>query len=128
MVLCLKTRESRSLPDLPRTKPSSSFSRRFGAASRLRLSKAVAVDAGWSSPVARQAHNLKVTGSNPVPATIQHTARKPHYSCSGAFVRIEPVRHLRAAVISHDVGLHDPGFSSNLPRQYRLGTRPSIGR
>ena len=28
------------------------------------------VDAGWSSPVARQAHNLKVTGSNPVPATI----------------------------------------------------------
>ena len=32
--------------------------------------------AGWSSPVARQAHNLKVTGSNPVPATNQ--ARKVH--------------------------------------------------
>src|SRR5690242_8924166 len=26
-------------------------------------------DAGWSSPVARQAHNLKVAGSNPAPAT-----------------------------------------------------------
>lgn len=26
--------------------------------------------AGWSSPVARQAHNLKVIGSNPIPATI----------------------------------------------------------
>ncbi len=26
-------------------------------------------DAGWSSPVARQAHNLKVPGSNPGPAT-----------------------------------------------------------
>ena len=26
--------------------------------------------AGWSSPVARRAHNPKVTGSNPVPATI----------------------------------------------------------
>jgi hypothetical protein len=25
-------------------------------------------DAGWSSPVARQAHNLKVVGSNPAPA------------------------------------------------------------
>ncbi len=25
--------------------------------------------AGWSSPVARQAHNLKVLGSNPSPAT-----------------------------------------------------------
>ena len=25
--------------------------------------------AGWSSPAARQAHNLKVAGSNPAPAT-----------------------------------------------------------
>ena len=25
--------------------------------------------AGWSSPVAREAHNLEVAGSNPVPAT-----------------------------------------------------------
>jgi hypothetical protein len=37
--------------------------------------------AGWSSPVARQAHNLKVIGSNPIPATkmnlndINHKAR-----------------------------------------------------
>ena len=29
--------------------------------------------AGWSSPVARQAHNLKVAGSNPAPATNQNT-------------------------------------------------------
>src|SRR3990170_3524752 len=28
-------------------------------------------DAGWSSPVARRAHNPKVAGSNPAPATIQ---------------------------------------------------------
>ena len=28
------------------------------------------IGAGWSSPVARQAHNLKVVGSNPTPATI----------------------------------------------------------
>jgi hypothetical protein len=27
------------------------------------------ITAGWSSPVARQAHNLKVVGSNPAPAT-----------------------------------------------------------
>jgi hypothetical protein len=26
-------------------------------------------DAGWSSPVARRAHNPKVAGSNPAPAT-----------------------------------------------------------
>ena len=29
------------------------------------------IDAGWSSPVAREAHNLEVTGSNPVPATFR---------------------------------------------------------
>jgi hypothetical protein len=28
------------------------------------------LDAGWSSPVARWAHNPKVAGSNPAPATI----------------------------------------------------------
>ena len=28
-----------------------------------------ASNAGWSSPVAREAHNLEVAGSNPVPAT-----------------------------------------------------------
>ena len=36
------------------------------------------VDAGWSSPVARQAHNLKVTGSNPVPATKSQNG--PHHA------------------------------------------------
>jgi hypothetical protein len=30
-------------------------------------------DAGWSSPVARWAHNPKVAGSNPAPATNQIT-------------------------------------------------------
>jgi hypothetical protein len=30
--------------------------------------------AGWSSPVARQAHNLKVIGSNPIPATRKEPA------------------------------------------------------
>ena len=27
------------------------------------------IGAGWSSPVAREAHNLEVVGSNPAPAT-----------------------------------------------------------
>jgi hypothetical protein len=31
--------------------------------------KAHGSNAGWSSQVARQAHNLKVVGSNPTPAT-----------------------------------------------------------
>ena len=33
-------------------------------------------DAGWSSLAARRAHNPKVTGSNPVPATILNIAIK----------------------------------------------------
>ncbi len=45
--------------------------------------------AGWSSPVARQAHNLKVTGSNPVPATKlpKLIYRTPKASASGGFLR-----------------------------------------
>src|SRR5258705_13877877 len=58
MVLRLKARESRSSPGLPNgceiQTLQSTISDSFAA--------------GWSTPVARQAHNLKVTGSNPVPA------------------------------------------------------------
>ena len=44
--------------------------------------------AGWSSPVARQAHNLKVVGSNPTPATnlISKTSNKDPAACSGVLV------------------------------------------
>ena len=49
-------------------------------------------DAGWSSPVARQAHNLKVVGSNPTPATkstnranaLRGTLRSASDSCTPA--------------------------------------------
>jgi hypothetical protein len=34
-------------------------------------------DAGWSSSVARWAHNPEVTGSNPVPATTKVLVRVP---------------------------------------------------
>src|ERR1700754_2513922 len=41
--------------------------------------------AGWSSPVARQAHNLKVTGSNPVPATTTDCQQPPNPPVRGLF-------------------------------------------
>ena len=44
----------------------SALARKAGSAVRLGVRHG---DAGWSSPVARQAHNLKVAGSNPAPAT-----------------------------------------------------------
>jgi hypothetical protein len=94
MVLSLKAWESRSLPGLPSTDLDTShelfFSTPRGVAyrnpscGRRWLKGQVAetgtpdvcfpipvlrIAAGWSSPVARQAHNLKVIGSNPIPAT-----------------------------------------------------------
>ena len=35
-------------------------------------------DAGWSSPVAREAHNLEVVGSNPAPATLSSFKPRPN--------------------------------------------------
>ena len=60
MVLRLKTWESRSSPDLESgPKPTGRSLERYQTHP----------GAGWSSPVARQAHNLKAAGSNPAPAT-----------------------------------------------------------
>ena len=48
-------------------------------------------DAGWSSPVARQAHNLKVVGSNPTPATsISHLKRSPRRQPEGSVRALSP--------------------------------------
>ncbi len=33
------------------------------------------INAGWSSQVAREAHNLEVVGSNPAPATFCKSSR-----------------------------------------------------
>lgn len=55
------------------------------------------VGAGWSSPVARQAHNLKVTGSNPVPATRYQNARLVR-----AFLHLAVVLECGAAASSYE--------------------------
>ena len=70
MVLRLKARESRSSPGLPSTYDLRANGLR---PNRARFSNTLflrerPLAAGWSSPVARQAHNLKVVGSNPTPA------------------------------------------------------------
>ena len=50
--------------------------------------------AGWSSPVARQAHNLKVVGSNPTPAT-NNPLNLMIYFPSGSFWK-----HVRVRLVS----------------------------
>ena len=63
MVLRLKAWESKSLPNLIRSTGYLSIDAPHIYSLRCSFG------AGWSSPVARQAHNLKVVGSNPTPAT-----------------------------------------------------------
>src|SRR4051794_15797343 len=67
MVLQLKLRESRSPPGHPTGSQNTNHT----------------TTAGWSSPVARQAHNLKVTGSNPVPASqgLSQKSSLPPWPC-----------------------------------------------
>ena len=92
MVLCLKTRESRSLPGLPRTcndAQATTHTHHIPLHDPNHTSTAFASAAGWSSPVARQAHNLKVTGSNPVPAT-NPSQKAPNGQSSGGFRRSMP--------------------------------------
>ena len=69
MVLRLKTWESRSSPNLIRNAKRSRYDFSLNSIElEAHCAKRNTV-AGWSSPVARQAHNLKVVGSNPTPAT-----------------------------------------------------------
>ncbi len=68
MVLRLKTWESRSPPNLVRN--TNTDLSNDAAPNCLKFQPwGLYIGAGWSSPVARQAHNLKVVGSNPTPAT-----------------------------------------------------------
>ena len=121
MILHPKMRESRSPPGLPSHAGSPAPGRcpRAGppagrahapvalGGSRAFDFRAVRSDrptpAGWSSPVARQAHNLKVTGSNPVPAT-------------PTFIRLVPNFHLGQA------NPHTPSVTSDAAHAARVLT------
>ena len=105
MVLTLKRWKSRSSPGIEagayrvkthsqsktaaagRPRAAAFLSLAFGLYARSALAERHG-DAGWSSPVARQAHNLKVAGSNPAPATREHTgkATQPRSQDRGFFV------------------------------------------
>src|SRR6478735_5247183 len=49
-------------------------------------------DAGWRSPVARQAHNLKVAGANPAPATNKKPASERAFLLSALLGRRRGLR------------------------------------
>ena len=70
-------------------------------------------NAGWSSPVARQAHNLKVTGSNPVPATKSDKIKKASINPIGALIVLKNQKNK----IIHDVTEIKPAHQINSPIQ-----------
>jgi hypothetical protein len=85
MVLRLKARESRSPPGPPKGYKTNCKSPETDPY----LTTSPAIAAGWSSPVARQAHNLKVAGSNPAPAPKspkQHN-KPAKQKCKAGFLR-----------------------------------------
>ena len=62
-----------------------------------------AIDAGWSSPVARQAHNLKVVSSNLAPATkIQKLRQSPAGSPLAGFCVVSAKR-VRQRLLLEDI-------------------------
>ena len=108
MVLVLKHWKSRSLPAFVATVHSEGnpFTTRDGSGRRQSLG------AGWSSPVARQAHNLKVVGSNPTPAPT-----KPLISLrkSGAFLLSECAEFSKSA--------SSPQFLKRIPQVWTAAAR-----
>src|SRR5271169_4467453 len=99
MVLPLKRRKSRSPPGPPNPLQLSLNTLAPVAGARRGLTVA-----GWSSPVARQAHNLKVVGSNPTPATnlfhiCKHLYRTPEATAaSGVSVSDQCPKNVRRRV------------------------------
>ncbi len=74
--------------------------------------------AGWSSPVARWAHNPKVVGSNPTPATnlLIRFFGSSHFMV-GQNIKYFKYRHLGASVCSYGSSyIRKPSFVQALPR------------
>ena len=79
---------------------------RFAFALLIDISK----DAGWSSLVARQAHNLKVAGSNPAPATNP----SPMAAIYRVYVLQNPERRFYIGItddVPRRIGQHNAGES-----------------
>ena len=78
--------------------------------------------AGWSSPVARQAHNLKVTGSNPVPATNAFIVTGFQPASAGFFAFSRTVRWAaRTAAVALWIEASSGPFRPERPEPHTLG-------
>ena len=76
--------------------------------------------AGWSSPVARQAHNLKVVGSNPTPATNKTSPPPGGLFCCPGEGRGPPIHREKPAIPA--------GFSSSRKLIHRRSAWLCLGQ
>jgi hypothetical protein len=155
MVLCPKTRESRSPPGLP-TLPqhsrmpqsrnpirqtnriSKSHKRQLQQYNRPNCNnttvnetyRSPTTGAGWSSPVARQAHNLKAAGSNPAPATKFSRVSIPYSLGPPLRRRLPRVRLISPHVATNTgagrAGDPDAGFRHRSERRHAAPTDMQI--
>ena len=84
-------------------------------------------NAGWSSPVARQAHNLKVVGSNPTPAT-KYARNSMSYGLfdSGANYLSFPWKHCGSKGARGSAYQFKPNLQGRLGLPPRLVPLPSL--
>jgi hypothetical protein len=122
-----------ALPGLPSQEASrrdrSAPNRRWPVHFRSGFSKAVQrFNAGWSSPVARQAHNLKVIGSNPIPAT-KYEAPAILIDCRGFLLSLRscPPPQVRSGLLSRSQRSdRRTGIQSSAPSRSQFQSRPPI--
>ena|ERR1035441_10064059 len=94
--------------------------------------------AEWSSPVARQAHNLKVVGSNPTSATNSATRAENRASSAPAAVsvttayRVNPAPEKGGAFSAQILALNRKsphvcqGDADNFARRHNLKVKPLV--
>ena len=86
------------------------------------------VGAGWSSPVARQAHNLKVAGSNPAPATNQTARLRAAFLLSSIILEVAETEGFEPSVREFPVRrFSKPLVSATHPRLRMRPLRRSSG-
>ena len=96
-------------------------------------------DAGWSSLVARQAHNLKAAGSNPAPATnfrqrfragshLKRTGSCPPNGKQRTAAKTRAAKFSWAPPVGRIPGLFNIGFPKDLPPPIDLRGMRSISK